>query len=141
MLSKPSRRALIGGAGLAAVLVASPVVASATPPLSNIEQQWQSRCQAFLVLANDPDDDEEKVAWDRIDAAEVAILHSPDNSTQATELRLWVAWSHADMSRVAGPVSRLVSQGDVPALLSIQPDLDWHEKLLFAAILNLRGEA
>lgn len=136
-----TRRALIRGAGIAAALAAAPIVASAMPLPSTIEAQWQSRCQAFYVLANDPDDDQEKAAWDRIDAAEIAILNNPGASIRAAELRLWVAFDHVDHSYEAVPErDRAIEQGDVAYLLKIRDNLDWHEKMIFAAILNLRGE-
>lgn len=134
MLSNPTRRA-------AAVATAVPVVASAMPLAPTIEHHWQKRCQAFRVLANDPSNDEENSAWRHIDAAEVAILDSPDISARAAELRLWVAFNHQDYSYEAVPErDRAVEQGDVAYLLTMRDNLDWHEKMIFAAILNLRGE-
>jgi hypothetical protein len=134
-----TRRDLIAGTGIAAVLAAAPVRARALPTIANIEKHWLDRCIAYREFEADPVvlDDNERATdyWDRIDAAEIAILNSPDTSTRAAELRLWVAWSHCDETK-----REAVAQGDVPALRRIHSDLDWHEKLLFAAILNLRGE-
>lgn len=142
--ANPSRRALIAGAGLAALTTTLPVVAHALPSSFSIEQHWQARCQAYREFEADPEvpDDNERTNdyWDRIDAAEIAILNSPDTSARAAELRLWVAWSHANPSHAAGRASNFVELGDVSALLRIRSGLDWHEKLIFAAILNLRGE-
>ncbi|MGJ3629835.1 hypothetical protein AB5I41_28930 [Sphingomonas sp. MMS24-JH45] len=65
----------------------------------------------------------------------MAILNNPDTSTRAAELRLGLAWSHCDeTNRTAA------AQADVSALRDIHASLNWHEKLIFAAILNLRGE-
>lgn len=139
MSSQPTRRTLIGSAGLTAVVAAVPFAASAVPDPSNIEQHWQARCTAYREFDADPlvlDDDERANGyWNRIDAAEIAILNSPDTSRRATELRLWVAWSHCDEANRTA-----VAQGDVPTLRRVHASLDWHEKLIFAAILNLRGE-
>ncbi len=139
-----SRRTLIGWVGLAAVAGTISAAAGAMPAASSIEAHWQDRCRAFREFEADdrvPDDlDLTQAYWDRIDAAEIGILESPDTSARAAELRMWVAWSHADPSHVAGRACDSVRQGDVSALRRIQRGLDFHEKLIFAAILNLRGE-
>ncbi|MEH3099813.1 hypothetical protein [Sphingomonas adhaesiva] len=132
-------RSMVAGTGIAAMLVAVPTAASSLPAISSIEKHWRDRCIAYREFEADPValDDTERANdyWDRIDAAEVAILNNPDTSTRAAELRLWVAWSHCDETNRTA-----VSQADVPALRGIHASLDWHEKLIFAAILNLRGE-
>lgn len=139
-----SRRALIGGAGLAAIMVTAPIVASALPGSASIERHWLDRCVAYREFEADPDvlDDNERANdyWDRIDAAEIAILNSPDVTARAAELRLWVAWSHCQPSSHGTDVGPLVALGDVSALHRIRDSLDWNEKLIFAAILYLRGE-
>jgi hypothetical protein len=141
MTTPTIRRALIGGAGLGgAALIAPAIVATASRPTGVlIERHWQDRCAAYREFDADPDvlDDNERANdyWDRIDVSENAILNSADTSVRAAELRLWVAWSHCDETNRGA-----VAQGDVPALLRIHDALDWHEKLIFAAILNLRGE-
>jgi hypothetical protein len=136
-----SRRALIGCAGLAAIGAAIPLAASALLANSAIERHWRDRCAAYREFEADPDvlDDEERANafWDRIEATEVAILNSADVSPRAAELRLWVAWAHTDHG---AQLDNLVAQGDVASLLKVRDHLDWHEKLIFAAILNLRGE-
>jgi hypothetical protein len=137
-----TRRALMRGAGITAVLAAAPVVASAMPLPSAIEADWRSRCQAYRILAADPDDKEKNDALDRIEAAEIAILNNPDTSVRAAELRLWIAFESVDHSYNAIPErNRAIEQSDVAYLLTIRENLDWHEKMIFAAILNLRGES
>jgi len=123
-------------------IVPSPMSRSAVGAASDaaaIEQHWEDRCAAYREFEADPDvlADNERANdyWDRIDVTEIAILNSLDTSIRAAELRLWVAWSHCD-----GRKRPSVSQGDVPALIAIRASLDWHEKLIFGAILNLRGE-
>lgn len=134
-----SRRALIGGIGVVAIASTAPFATAAQSYSSSIEKHWQDRCTAYREFEADPVvlDDHERANdyWDRIDAAEIAILNSHDKSTRATELRLWLAWSHCDGRNREG-----VAQADVQALRRVHSSLDWHEKLIFAAILNLRGE-
>ena len=134
-----SRRALMGAAGLA-VMAATTVPAAALLPLSEIERHWQQRCRAYREFEADPfvleDDNRAKSYWARIDAAEIAILESSDSSARATEIRLWTAWSHTDRE-----LAEAIMQGDVATLRPRYADFDWHEKLLFTAILALRGES
>jgi len=116
----------------------------ATPMDREIERHWQERARAYREFEADPhvldDDDAATPYWTRIDAAENAILASTSTTPRANEIRLWVAWSHApSSSAAAGDV--LVAQGDYAELKKAQRRFDWHEKLIFAAIGNLRGEA
>ena len=133
-----SRRTLLGGGGLAVMAVAV-VPAAARAHMPDIERHWQERARAYREFEADPSvlDDElyAKPYWDRIDAAEEAILGSRDTSARATEIRLWTAWSHTDRE-----LAEAITQGDVAALRARYADFDWHEKLLFTAILALRGE-
>lgn len=134
-----TRRSMIAGTGIAAMLATMPTAASGLPAIASIERHWRDRCSAYREFEADPVvlDDNERANdyWDRIDATEIAILNSPDASTRAAELRLWIAWSHCDGRNREG-----VAQGDVQALRRVHSSLDWHEKMIFAAILNLRGE-
>lgn len=134
----PTRRAMIGGAGLAVLGVA--VAATGPAAASEIERHWQERAQTYREFDADPvvlyDHESAKPYWARIDAAEEAILASTDSSTRATEIRLWTAWSHTDRE-----LGTAITQGDTATLRAHFDDLDWHEKLLFSAILALRGEA
>lgn len=117
---------------------------SATPTDHEIERHWQDRARAYREFEADlyvlDDDDAATPYWDRIDAAEIAILASTSTTPRANEIRLWVAWSHAPSSSAAAG-DALVAQGAYTELRSVQRRFDWHEKLIFAAIGNLRGEA
>lgn len=140
MATTPTRRAMLGAAGLAIAAVALPAAASTFHRGAGIEQHWQDRAQAYRESEADPivlDNDERSQSyWARIDAAEAGILASRDTSARANEIRLWTAWSHTD--RV---LAVAIEQGDVATLLPRFASLDWHEQLLFTAILALRGEA
>ncbi|RDE05577.1 hypothetical protein [Sphingomonas aracearum] len=134
-----TRRKLLAGAVALTAFAAAGILPAAPCHAASLEAHWQARRRAYAEFDADPDSlDDPEVGqryWDRIDAAESAILNSPDTSTRAAELRLWVAWSHCDATR-----REAVAQGDVTALLRERAKLDWQEKLIFAAILNLRGE-
>jgi hypothetical protein len=143
--TQTTRRALIGGAGLAGVALMAPAIAAAAVNSADkqIEQHWQERCRAYRAFETDPEvpDDDERAQgyWDRIDAAEIGILNSTSNTQRAAEIALWVAWSHAHPSTAGNPAA--VDQGDFAALRAVFRRLDWHEKMMFRALAALRGEA
>ena len=143
--AETTRRALFAVAGLASLAIVTPALAAVAGPSddADIERHWHARAQAYREFEADPhvldDDDAADPYWARIDAAEIAILNSPASTPRAAEIRLWVAWSHARSSSLAGS-DVLVAQGNYEALQNAQPRFDWHEKLIFAAIGNLRGE-
>lgn len=148
MIVQPSRRAVIGGSGLIAMAAlakcgSTPAYAAADDD-ALIEKHWEARCAAFRAFEDDPltpdDNDRSNFYWDTIEEAEVAILGSSDTSLRAAEIRLWVGWSAIGPSAMKG-VDLAVRTGDLPTLRQMRRRLDWHEKMFFAAILNLRGEA
>lgn len=134
-----SRRTLLGGSGGLAVMAATAVPTAFRGSVSDIERHWQDRRRAYREFEADPrvldDDQHASPYWARIEAAEEAILGSRDTGARATEIRLWTAWSHTDRE-----LAEAITQGDVAALRPRYADFDWHEKLLFTAILALRGE-
>lgn len=147
MVVHTSRRALFGGAGV--IAVAALAKCGSTPAYAAdhdalIEKHWDARCAAFRGFEDDPltpdDNDRSNFYWDTIEEAEIAILESSSTSLRAAEIRLWVGWSLTDHPRIAG-VDLAVRTGDIASLLPIRHRLEWHEKMLFSAILNLRGEA
>ena len=111
-----------------------------------IQDAWQERCLAYACFEVDPDWEDAEVAakyFKLIDAAEVEIANHPAVTPLAIELRLWIALSHAGTScltRMASGVSVAIEQGDIDTLRAVHAELDWQEKLILIAILNLRGE-
>jgi len=139
-----TRRAALTGAASASIIMAAGGAAAMIPTTRDeVERHWQDRCAAFREFEADAqvlDDQEVQDAyWRRIDAAEIAVLASTFRTRRTAELQLWIAWSHYEPS--SSTVERLVMQGDYAALARMRAALDWNEKMLFAAITTLRGEA
>ncbi len=139
-----TRRAALTGAASASIIMAAGGAAAMIPTTRDeVERHWQDRCAAFREFEADPrvfDDHEvESAYWRRIDAAEIAILASTFRTRRTAELQLWIGWSHYQPS--SSTVEALVTHGDYAALARIRSGLDWNEKMLFAAITTLRGEA
>ena len=139
-----TRRAAMTGAASASIIMAAGGAAAMIPTSRDeVEYHWQDRCIAYREFEADAqvlDDHEVETAyWRRNDAAEIAILASTLRTRRTAELQLWIAWSHYEPSSSA--IEKLVNQGDYAALASMRGGLDWNEKMLFAAITTLRGEA
>jgi hypothetical protein len=139
-----TRRTAMTGAVSASIIMAAGGAAAMIPTTRDeVERHWQDRCAAYRELEADErfldDDAVQEPYWRRIDAAEIAILASTFRTRRTAELQLWIGWSHYDPS--SSTVEKLVTQGDYAALAMMRGDLDWNEKMLFAAITTLRGEA
>ena len=139
-----TRRAALTGAVSASIIMAAGGAAAMIPTTRDeVERHWQDRCAAYRELEADErfldDDAVQEPYWRRIDAAEIAILASTFRTRRTAELQLWIGWSHYDPS--TSTIEKLVTQGDYAALAAMRGDLDWNEKMLFAAITTLRGEA
>lgn len=139
-----TRRAALTGAASASIIMAAGGAAAMIPTTRDeVERHWQDRCAAYRELEADErfldDDAVQEPYWRRIDAAEIAILASTFRTRRTAELQLWIGWSHYEPS--SSTVEKLVTQGDYAALARMRAALDWNEKMLFAAITTLRGEA
>lgn len=139
-----TRRTALTGAASASIIMAAGGAAAMIPTTRDeVERHWQDRCAAYRELEADErfldDDAVQEPYWRRIDAAEIAILASTFRTRRTAELQLWIGWSHYDPS--SSTVEKLVTQGDYAALAPMRSGLDWNEKMLFAAITTLRGEA
>ncbi len=139
-----TRRAALTGAASASIIMAAGGAAAMIPTTRDeVERHWQDRCNAFRELEADErflyNDAVQDAYWRRIDAAEIAILASTFRTRRTAELQLWIAWSHYQPS--SRTIEALVAHGAYADLARMRADLDWNEKMLFAAITTLRGEA
>lgn len=112
-----------------------------------LERLWDERCRALAEYdADDAAMDDEAINrsyWDRIEAAEDAIVAHTSTTPRAAELRLWIALFHGSgshVSRIAGPIASAIQQGETAPLTAAYDQLDFHEQAILVAILNLRGE-
>lgn len=116
------------------------------PAPRSIEDIWQDLCRAYTAFNADPKWEDAEVAasyFDRIDKAEMDIVEHPCATRRAAEIRLWIALRYTATSSVSRQGSRIahaIEQGDAAPIIAARDELDWQEKLIFAAILNLRGE-
>jgi hypothetical protein len=137
------RAALTGAASASIIMAAGGAVAMIPTTRDEVERHWQDRCAAFRELEADErfldNDAVQAPYWRRIDAAEIAILASTFRTRRTAELQLWIAWSHYQPS--SRTIEALVTHGAYADLARTRADLDWNERMLFAAISTLRGEA
>jgi hypothetical protein len=139
-----TRRAALTGAASASIIMAAGGAAAMIPTTwDEVERHWQDRCAAFREFEADDlaftDKAREQAYWTRIDAAEIAILATTFRTRRTAELQLWIAWSHYHPS--SGAIEKLVTHGVYADLARMRADLDWNERMIFAAISTLRGEA
>lgn len=113
----------------------------------DLERLWDERCRALAEYDADfaamEDEAINRSYWDRIEAAEDAIVEHASTTPRAAELRLWIALFHGSgshVSRIEGPVAIAIQQGETAPLIAAYAQLDFHEQAILIAILNLRGE-
>lgn len=112
-----------------------------------LERLWQDRCETLAQYDADDEALEDEAVnrsyWDRIEAAEDAIVAHPSISPHAVEMRMWIALFHgagSHITRIGGPVATAIQQGETAPLIAAYAELDFHEQAILIAILNLRGE-
>lgn len=146
MAVEHSRRVLLGGAGLALMTGALPVLAA--PPSATrdieIEAAWQRRVQAYAEFQSLPDDAEpvvdgyrpgERELWDVIDAAEEVIRSRVAKTPRGAMIQLWCAMYH---SVTSSDDEDAVTRGDFAALDRAEGSLDWNARLMLAAVRSLQ---
>lgn len=142
MAQDTTRRALLGGAGIAAALAAAPITAAATaaqsdPRLEALFADWQ-RCRNAIENSGDlADDDADQPYWDRIDAAEIAILNAPDATPRLATMRLWIALQHSILGKEA---TMAINNVDLAYFLARAETYDWNERHIINAIAALGGQ-
>ena len=147
MASEHSRRALLGGAGLALMAGALPVLTA--PPSATrdieIEAAWQRRVQAYDEFQSLPDDAEpvvdgyrpgERELWDVIDAAEEVIRSRVAKTPRGAMIQLWCVMYHSVTGR---DEDAAVTRGDFAALDHADSTLDWNARLTLAALRSLQA--
>lgn len=93
MATQTTRRALIGGAGLAAVVAMAPAVATVhTQSPGTVEAAWSEWWSAMEAMSASPtqeQDGPDSPVWQRIKAAGRTIEEAPDTGPRVAEIRLW----------------------------------------------------
>ena len=147
MASEHSRRALLGGAGLALIAGTLPVMATPQPAAADaqIEAAWQRRVEAYAEFQSLPDDAEpvvdgyrpgERELWDVIDAAEEVIRSRVAKTPRGAMIQLWCVMYHSVTGR---DEDAAVTRGDFAALDHADSTLDWNARLTLAAIRSLQA--
>lgn len=147
MASEHSRRAVLGGAGLALVAGTLPVMATPQPAAADaqIEAAWQRRVQAYAEFQSLPDDAEpvvdgyrpgERELWNVIDAAEEVIRSHVAKTPLGAMIQLWCVMYHSVTGR---DEDAAVTRGDFAALDHADSTLDWNARLTLAAIRSLQA--
>lgn len=151
-----TRRALIGGSGLAAVVAITPAIAapSATVASKDTEllRHWEGRQRSYAqIVANGSyytGELHSPEATRRHDAHEVPIVAATATTARGALAQAWLAWDAQGQIRSEDDRNRyaLIHAADFDALADLErrKELDWDDSTMFAVIRSLRtlaGEA
>lgn len=147
MAPQHSRRALLGGAGLALVAGTLPVMAAQPQAVGDaqIEAAWQRRVQAYAAYNALPADagpvvngfrPGESELWKVIDEAEEVIRSSIATTPRGAMLQLWCAMYHNITGRED---DEALTRADFAALDRADGKLDWNARLTLSALRSLQA--
>lgn len=156
MTTQTTRRALIGGAGLAAITAIVPAVTarSATVTSKDVEllAHWEGRQRSYAqIVANGSyytGELHSPSATRKHDAHEVPIVAATATTARGALAQAWLAWDAQGQIRNDDDRNRyaLIHAADYEALADMErrKELDWDDSTMFAVIRSLRtlaGEA
>lgn len=140
--TSPSRRAIIGGAGLAAVAsIALPIKAfsQTESPDYVIEAAWTRRQGAYAeFLAAAEDLSEEQRLWAVVDDAEEVIRSTAARTNRGVLIQLWCALYHSTAA-TSQEQDDAITRGDFDAVDREDAGLDWNARLMLAAMRSLKA--
>jgi len=154
MANETTRRALIGGAGLAAVALAAPVIAAAAPSAGDaaLLAHWEVRQRSYAqMMADGTYYDSARNAPALLndhDTHEIAAMKATARTPQGALAQAWIAWEAQGSVWDDGDRTRnaLIHAADFDALERMERDheLDWDDVAMLTVIRSLRtlaGEA
>ena len=136
-----SRRAIIGGVGLAAVACASLPTKAVSPTASPdyaIEAAWERRQTAYAAYQDADDLNEEQRFWSVVDEAEEVIRSSIALTGRGVLIQLWCSLYHSTAC-LSAKQDAVVTRGDFDALDAEDGALDWSARMMLAAMRSLKA--
>jgi len=144
-----NRRSLLASIPAAALAVTIPATAlAANESDATIKAAWAQWLQtrADYNAAPVPEDDaqhkaqliEEQRQWAIMDEAEETIRATAATTPQGAQIQLWVALIHSVTTREE---EEAVLRRDLSAIAAFDHELDWHARLIVAAIRSLDNMA
>lgn len=114
------------------------------PPDASILAAWDRRKAAYAIYNALPLTDcpgasytpAEQAQLDIVDQAEAEILTDMVTTPRGVEIQLWIAFSHMLTSREEDAAA---TREDIDWFASKGDALDWHDRFMVAAIINLRA--
>lgn len=140
MMTDTTRRALLGGAGLASVALIAPAIAATATHGTTLEQDWQIIRRGRGALEGSTDQAFEDRQWAIIDAASYRILAADSRTPRAATIQLLVGMMNtASAGQDDQEIERLVLAEDIGGLVAADEagTLDWHTKFYVRALVTL----
>ena len=155
MNTQTTRRALIGGAGLAAAVAVVPAIAARSTASGNDAEllaRWNMRQDLYAqACARGPwfyAETHSSELCEKHDAQEIPIASTTAQTVQGALAQAWLAWGAQGDVRTEDDHKRaaLIHSADFAALADLErgKQLDWDDTTMFALIRSLRtlaGEA
>ena len=151
MTTQTSRRALIGGVGIAAAVALAPEIAarSATGKDAELLARWGVRQNTYLrIVAKGPYFTAETHSPELShlhDAQEMPIVSMTAQTIRGALAQAWLAWDAQGQVRHEDDRKRygLIHAADFDALADMErrKELDWDDSTMFAVIRSLRALA
>jgi hypothetical protein len=151
MTTQTTRRALIGGAGLAAVAAITPAIAARSTTGNDAEllARWNLRQDTYAqACARGPWFYAETHSTElcvKHDAQEIPIVDATAETVRGALAQAWLAWGAQGQVRTEDDHKRaaLIHAADFDALADLErrKQLDWDDSTMFAVIRSLRALA
>lgn len=154
MATQTTRRALLGGAGLAAAVAIVPAIAASTTTGNDAEllARWNMRQDLYAqACARGPwfyAETRSRELCVKHDAQEIPITSATAETVRGALAQAWLAWdAQGDVRTEADrKLAALIHSADFAALADLErrKQLDWDDTTMFAVIRSLRtlaGEA
>jgi len=145
MGTETTRRALLGGAGLAGVVLAAPSIAI-TAPLTHASRggeveaaftDWKATRDELNRTEDDSTEDPNHPIWARLKRAEAIMRDSPEAGPRVAEIRLWLSLT-GDLLYDAE--HKALQREDADWLLANADEPEFTTIMALRAIKALRGE-
>lgn len=140
-ITSPTRRAIIGGVGLAAITCAALPTKAGSPTASPdyvIEAAWERRQTAYAAFKVVDDLSEEQRLWAVVDTAEEIIRSTNALTPKGVLIQLWCALYHSTAA-LSQEQDDAVTRGDLDAVDAEDRALDWNARLMVAAMRSLKA--
>ncbi|HWW56384.1 MAG TPA: hypothetical protein VN047_05795 [Sphingopyxis sp.] len=99
-------------------------------------ESWRAALAIYNVPRDRDDNDVERAAMDMICAQEGVIQQATAATPKGVEVQLWTFLENSTSDQAD---NEAIQRGDLDYFVSKGGDMDWHERLVVAAMASLRA--